>query len=300
VRIILEYQNIDPNVTDSLNSNVSGGTPGFTYNWYINGTLDGNGSSLSRSFSHSGIYPVKLTVADSQGEISSYSTDITVAPYPKAAIIAKSENLDANVSDKFRASGFGGIGPYGYEWIIAGHVYANSTVSYAFSSPGNYTVQLIISDSFGKDGSSSVTVCVHSDPSVYVSWIGKPVVSLPFSLNANISGGIQPYQVSWIFPSGEHEIGSSVNHVFSSSGPDTFEVLVSDEGGFTEVRNFTIDVGLYVAIAANQTSGLGPLAVQFLEDPGMPTTGHFHQVTPLSCRILNIHSQLGIIQSTSL
>ncbi len=262
-RIVPEYSNIDPNVTDTFNSNITGGTPGFTFQWFVNGTFEGNASSITWSFSKAGIYPVRLVVMDSQGISDSYSTDITVASYPEASILASLTDLDANVSDQFRASGFGGIGPYGYEWIIAGHEFDNSTVSYAFRTPGNYSVQLIISDSFGKDASSSITVDVHPDPSVSVSWSGKPVVSVPFPLNANITGGITPYQISWIFPSGQHETGTSISHVFSSSGPDTFEVQVSDQGGYTETRNFTIDVGLYVAIAANQTSGLGPLAVQF-------------------------------------
>jgi PKD repeat protein len=258
-----QYSNIDPNVTDNFNSNITGGTPGFTYKWYINGSLEGNSSSITWSFSSAGIYPVRLVITDSQGISDSYSTDITVASYPSASIITSSEDLDANVSDQFRASGFGGIGPYGYEWIIAGHEFDNSTVSYAFRTPGNYSVQLIISDSFGKDASTSITVDVHPDPSISVSWSGKPVVSKPFSLNANITGGISPYQISWIFPSGQHENGTSISHVFSSSGPETFEVQVSDNGGFTETRNFSINVGLYVAIAANTTSGLGPLSVQF-------------------------------------
>ncbi|PYB68294.1 hypothetical protein DMB44_04415 [Thermoplasma sp. Kam2015] len=262
-RILPEYSNIDPNVTDTFNSNITGGTPGFHYKWYINGTVEGNGSSISWSFSTAGIYPVRLVVTDSQGQTDSYSTDITVASYPKASIISSSSDLDANVSDQFRASGFGGIGPYGYEWIIAGHEFSNSTVSYAFRSPGNYSVQLIISDSFGKDAATSITVDVHPDPTISVFWKGKPVVSIPFSMNANITGGISPYQISWIFPSGQHETGAAISHVFSSSGPDTFEVQVTDHGGYTETRNFTVNVGLYVAIAANQTSGLGPLSVQF-------------------------------------
>ena len=263
VRIDARYSNIDPNVTDNFNSNITGGTPGFTYTWYINGTFEGNASSITWAFTKAGIYPVRLVVKDSQEISDSYSTDVTVASYPEASIISSSTDLDANVSDQFRASGFGGIGPYGYEWIIAGHEFDNSTVSYAFKTPGNYSVQLIISDSFGKDAFSSITVDVHPDPTVSVSWSGKPVVSKPFYLNANITGGISPYQISWIFPSGQHETGSTISHVFSSSGPETFEVQVSDQGGYTQTGNFTIDVGLYVAIAANRTSGLGPLSVAF-------------------------------------
>ena len=263
VTISAQYPNVDPNVTDSFNSVITGGTPGYSYSWYVNGSLSGSASSLNYSFSRPGIYPVKLLVEDSQGESSTHVLDVTVESYPVASIIASRTLLDANVTDAFRSSGSGGVGPYSYTWLIAGHMYENATVSYSFTTPGNYTVQLIISDSFGKDASSTVSVTVYSDPAVSVSWSGKAVVSEEFPLHANVTGGIAPYGISWIFPSGQHETGSSIQHVFSSSGPDTFEVQVGDHGGFTETRNFTIDVGLFVAIAANTTSGLGPLAVQF-------------------------------------
>ncbi len=258
-----EYSNIDPNVTDAFNANITGGTPGFHFSWYVSGKLEGNGSSLSYSFASPGIYTVSVLIADSLGETSSYVTDITVVSYPEAFIIASSTRTDANVSDQFRASGIGGIGPYSYEWVIAGHTFTSQTVSYAFRSPGNYSVQLIISDAFGKDAASSVNVSVFPDPSIKVSWSGHPVVSKAFSLEANITGGIAPYSVSWIFPSGQHETGLAISHVFSASGPETFEVQATDQSGFTETTNFTIDVSLFVAISANQTSGLGPLAVQF-------------------------------------
>ncbi|MBX8640937.1 MAG: PKD domain-containing protein, partial [Thermoplasmata archaeon] len=263
VAIAVQYPNIDPDVTDSFNSIVTGGTPGYSYAWYVNGSLSGSTGSLNYSFARAGIYPVRLVVQDSQGLSASYVTDVTVVPYPQASIIPSRTSLDANVSDEFRASGTGGVGPYSYEWVIGGHAFTNSTVSYSFQSPGNYTVQLVISDSFGMDASSSVAISVYKDPTIQVSWTGKAVVSEEFPLYANVTGGIAPYGISWIFPSGQHETGSSIDHVFSSSGPDIFEVQVSDQGGFIQTRNFTIDVGLYVAVAANQTSGLGPLAVQF-------------------------------------
>ena len=263
VSIYPKYSNIDPNVTDAFNANLTGGTPAFHYSWYVSGLMAGNGSSLSYSFSSPGIYPVKIVVTDSLGESASYVTDITVASYPRAYIISSSSKTDANVSDQFRASGLGGIGPYKYEWVIAGHIFTNQSISYSFKSPGNYSVQLIISDFFGKDSSSSVNVSVFPDPTISVSWTGHPIASKSFRLKANITGGIAPYSVSWIFPSGQHETGLNIVHVFSISGPETFEIQATDQSGFTETRNFTIDVSLYVAISANQTAGLGPLPVQF-------------------------------------
>ena len=263
VTISAQYPNVDPNVTDSFNSVITGGTPGYSYSWYVNGSLSGSASSLNYSFSRPGIYPVKLLVEDSQGDSSTHVLDVTVESYPVASIIASRTLLDANVTDAFRSSGSGGVGPYSYTWLIAGHMYENATVSYSFTTPGNYTVQLIISDSFGKDASSTVSVTVYSDPAVSVSWSGKAVVSEEFPLYANVTGGIAPYNIAWIFPSGQRESGTSIQHVFSSSGPDTIEARVTDSSGYVDTQNFTVQVHLFVAIAANQTSGLGPLAVQF-------------------------------------
>ncbi len=262
-KIKAEYSNIDVNVTDSFNSNVTGGTAPYSYSWSINGVYEGNGTSLSYSFSTPGIYTVKLAISDSAGVKASYITDVSVQAYPVASIISSRSDIDANVPDTFRASGTGGVGPYTYEWIIGGHTFSNDTVSYSFASSGNYTVQLVIADSFGKDSSNTTIITVFPDPHVSVHWTGKPVVSKLFHMSANITGGIAPYSVSWIFPSGQHVAGLSISHVFSSSGPETFEVEVSDQGGYSGTTNYTIQVGLYVAITSSTRSGLGPLTVQF-------------------------------------
>ncbi|MBX8640828.1 MAG: PKD domain-containing protein [Thermoplasmata archaeon] len=263
VSISVEYPNVDVNVIDAFNAVITGGTPGYSYSWFVNGSAAGDSPSLNYSFAKQGIYPVRLVVMDSQGQSSSYVLDVTVESYPVASIIPSRTSLDANVSDQFRASGSGGIGPYSYEWVIAGHTFHNGTVSYVFQAPGNYTVQLVISDSFGKDASASILISVYPDPQVSISWSGTPIVSRPFGMHANITGGMPPYATSWIFPSGQHESGTNVSHVFESSGPRTFEVQASDQGGYIQTKNFSISVDLYVAIAANQTSGLAPLAVQF-------------------------------------
>ena len=263
VSISVEYHNIDPNVPDNFNSTTSGGIAPYTYSWYINGTLTGNSSSLSHSFTSSGVYVVKLIISDSLKETSSYSLDVVVGSYPASSIIASSTQTDANISDTFRASGTGGIGPYSYEWLIAGHTFGNSTISYSFKTPGTYTVELIISDYFGKDALSEVNITVARDPHISVSYVGAPTVSQAFKFNSSVSEGIAPYKISWIFSDGQQETGFNVSHIFSSSGPRTFEVKLTDSAGYTQIRNFTVDVSLYVVIAVNTTKGLSPLAVQF-------------------------------------
>ena len=87
--------------------------------------------------------------------------------------------------------------------------------------------------------------------------------SLQEPLSLNISGGIPAYRIQWYFPSGEQYSGNNITHAFSNAGPDTIETQVTDSTGYVDTQNFTVNVHLYVAIAANQTTGLGPLSVQF-------------------------------------
>ena len=262
VSIHAKYQNIDPNTSDVFNATISGGTAPYSLAWYVNGTYEGNQTSISFSFTSPGIYPVEVEVKDAEFQSSTSIVDVNVVSYPESSIIVSHYQIDANVPDTFRAQGTGGIGPYSSQFLINGHTFDNSTVSYAFPNSGVYTVELTVSDAFGQDATSYANVTVYSDPTVHILYNGTPTASEPFHMQANVTGGIAPYSVSWIF-SDETLSGFNISHVFSTSGPNTFEVKVTDSSGYTFTENYTLNVNLYVSIAANQTSGLGPLSVQF-------------------------------------
>ena len=266
VKISPDYSNIDPNVTDAFNSLVTGGTPGYSYRWYVGPSLVGTAETLNYSFSTPGVYPLTLEVFDSLGQTAQYITDITVSSYPHATIIYGASNFDANVSETFRATASGGIGPFSYEWIIGGQEYSNSTVVHSFNEPGNYTVQVIVSDAFGKDSTSTLTVTVHKDPKVRVASNGSAEVSQSVGLQANITGGLPTYEVQWIFSDGQQETGASINHVFQTSGPEAYQVVVKDSGGFYGTYNFSINVSLHVTISSSTPSGLAPLQENFYSD----------------------------------
>ena len=200
VSITSKYPNIDVNTTDVFNATISGGTaPYLKALWYINNSYYANGTSISYSFSSSGVYSVKIIIYDSQNVSASNIIDITVVKYPESSIIASHKNIDANVPDSFRAETSGGIGPYKDEFLIAGHIFYNSSIPYSFTTPGTYTVELIVSDYFGKDANSYINITVYPDPEIDVYWNGKPTVSENFKLYSNVTGGIGPYSVSWIF-----------------------------------------------------------------------------------------------------
>ena len=263
VSLKAQYPIVDPNLTDLFNSSESGGIGGYDFKWYVNGSYEGNGSELNYSFSLPGIYPVIVKVTDSFGMSSQSGLDVIVRNYPQASILASSNVTDVGVNVSFRPSLTGGVGPYSYKWLANGHVYDTQDLSISFGSQGEYTVQLIVSDYLGRDTTSSFNVSVYPDPVAKIYYNGTPVVSKAFPIVANITGGLGPYRVQWIFPSGQQESGSSIKHVFQYSGPRTVEIVIRDATGFYGTQNFSINVGLFISADANVTSGYGPLAVHF-------------------------------------
>ncbi|MBX8642618.1 MAG: PKD domain-containing protein [Thermoplasmata archaeon] len=258
-----QYATVDTNITDTLSLTAANGTGPYTYVIMINGAVVSSSDSYAQYFTIPGTYDITAYVNDSMAESIELSSTIVVRANPTVTIVTPTNKTDANVPISFRGILSGGTGPYGYSWLIAGHTYTNATLVYSFSSSGAYSIQLTVTDAFGREAIASVNETVYADP--HASFVAPTYIraSIEEPLSLNISGGIAPYAIQWYFPSGEQISGNNVTHAFSSSGPDTIETQVTDSSGYTDTQNFTVDVHLFVAIAANTTSGLGPLAVQF-------------------------------------
>ena len=257
---------IDLEMTDVFTSNVSGGTGTISYNWTVNGVNEGTSGNLSYFFGSAGAYVIGLSVSDSLGSVQSSKYDFIVHGNPQAQVISGANKTDVGVYEEYRGDVLNGTGAFNYTWIAGGHVYYGQTVTFAFQDQGNYSVQLTVSDAYGRDGTTAMTVSVYPDPVATLVAKGTARVSLPYNLSVTIQGGISPYSVVWKFPDGQQEIGQSVQHVFSSSGSRIIQVSVSDASGYAGVYNYSIDVSLYVTISASQTSGIAPLNVSFNSD----------------------------------
>ena len=263
VGITASYGTIDPNIQDNLSVKIFNGTSSYNVVWTIDGNQFSTSQSFSYIFSSSGTYKISVSVTDATGYVVTKSMTITVRSNPSVEIQAPVNKKDANSSVSFRPILSGGVGPYSYQWLIGGKLFNSPEVNLTFLTPGNYSVQLTVSDSFGRDAINSTYIIIYSDPSVLLESHGNPTVSIGYELGLNISGGVGPYRVHWIFPSGEQASGNNITHTFSSSGPDTIQTQVTDITGFTVTQNFTLTVNLYTSITANQTVGLGPLSVEF-------------------------------------
>ena len=258
-----EYPTVDENITDNISLAASNGTGHYTYSIFIDGGIVSTSYSYSQYFSSPGTYHVTAYVNDSSGESIFLSTNIVVRENPSVTIVTPSNRTDMNVPIQFRGVLSGGTGPYSYSWLIGGNTYSNETLTHAFISSGKYDVQLTVTDSFGREATGNVNETVYPDPHAYLVKPNYIVAAEEEPLSLNVTGGIAPYSIQWYFPGGEQFSGNNITFAFSSSGPNTFEARIADSSGYTDIQNFTVNVHLYVAIAANQTSGLGPLTVQF-------------------------------------
>ncbi len=261
--LAIEYPIVDENITDTLALTAHNGTSPYTYSILIDGAAVSSSSTYSQYFTIPGTYNIVAYVNDSSGQGVRITDAIAVRTNPSVTIVTPTNRTDANVPVQFRGILSGGTGPYNYSWLIGGHSYSNPALVHAFTSSGKYVIQLTVTDIFGREAIANVNETVFGDPVATLAAPSYMRVSVEESLSLNITGGIAPYSIQWYFPGGEQFSGNNISYAFPESGPNTFEAKVTDASGYVDTQNFTVNVHLFVAIAANQTSGLGPLAVQF-------------------------------------
>jgi hypothetical protein len=132
-------------------SSVSGGTPPYTYHWYLNGASVGtNSSSWIFIPSSTGTYQVYLNVTDNTAkEAKSNVAPVTVNSALSVSIQPASSVITIGGSVFFTSSVSGGTTPYSYQWyvddvVVLGANSANWT--FTPSSTGFYQVSLKVTD----------------------------------------------------------------------------------------------------------------------------------------------------------
>lgn len=265
VSFAIPSPNLDPNTTVTLTASASNGTPAYSYVWMVDGSVVSRSRTANLTFGAPGSYTVELEVIDAVGAIATETRSVAVQPYPTVAIEPSSTHIDVGINESLRAQLRGGVGPYSYSWLVGGTAYNSTAVSFAWAAAGNYTVTLVVGDVFGHDASATVQISVYPDPTIGVEHASSlPVVSVPYTLTAVVSGGYGPYQYLWTFGSGQQANGSQISHVFETGGPRTYQVRITDAGGFSGVTSFDIVVRLFVSASETAGSGSAPLTEFFL------------------------------------
>jgi len=192
------------------------------YDWYIGGEHEASGQTPSLSFYEKGSYTVKLVVTDNGGAEASVTNTVSVSESPIAEFTAPSNPIA--VGNDLSLSATSSYDPDGtinsYEWTFAdGTTKIGDSVTKQFTEPGQYTIELAVTDDTGNVGTAERTVQVEVPPDVSVSWKPtEPADDQPVAFEASSSSSISEYR--WDFDSDGRveETGQSVEHAFPDGG----------------------------------------------------------------------------------
>ncbi len=242
-------------------TNMTTGTPGFTYSWNFG---DGGTSTLANPthfYSAPGAYTVTLTVVDGNGCTNTLVSTayivvgtITAAFTNPATACKFSSVVFTNTSSTHISS----------SWDFGdGGTDTTNTGVHSYSSPGTYTVRLIVFDGFCYD---TITHTITIVPGPGGSFTYTPLHACPPPVSISFTGTAPAgTTVTWLFGDGGTGTGLSPTHTYTRRGIDTIKMIVRDPvtGCSDTIKRIDTLYDLYLDISANPTEGCVPLTVNF-------------------------------------
>jgi PKD repeat protein len=250
-----------------------GGTSPYTYAWTFGDGASSSAQNPTHTYSAAGSYTATVSVTDSQSNHVSQSIAISVtAPAgPTVAISANVTSGAAPLDVGFQSTVTGGITPYAYHWNFGDGTSSTATnPSHTFSTAGNFTAKLTVTDSTGQTGSATLAIRVSSAGTPLAVTASANVTSgtvpLAVGFSSSPTGGSGAYSYHWTFGDGGTSTKNDPSHTYSSAGTYAANVTVTDSKGHTAGATVAISAGpapLAVSISATLPSAGSPLLYNF-------------------------------------
>jgi len=262
---ITAYANQEIIFTD----NSTGGTPTI-WKWdFGDGTLTANTQNTTHAYTKEGVYTVKLTVTNPDGQDTlirtNYVTVVKGADF-SASTYSGNKPLEVKFTDLTE-------GDHSCYWDFGDGIHAKGS-----SNPTHtYT------DVSQKDNPYHVTLTVRSLYGTSQMTKNITVTQLPeANFTVNKTSGNAPLTVkfidhsvggptSWVWNFGDGTIvkatnGQDQSHIYSKPGDYTATLTVSNDGGkTTDEETILIKVGVGADFSVDKTSGNAPLTVAFTD-----------------------------------
>jgi PKD repeat protein len=247
------YSPSNPKVDEDIYFNASDSSdPDGTienYEWDFGDNTTDTGETVTHRYSGSGTYTVQLKVTDDSGNTGSTTKTVTVSENqsPTAAFVYSPTNPEVGDPVHFNASDStdqdGTIESYKWDFGDGRHG-ANVEVNHTYSSPGAYTVVLVVTDDSGNSDSASKIVTVGETLTASFTYTPpNPTIADPIEFDASGStpeGTI----VSWLwdFDDGSSDSGEKVDHQYTTAGTYTVRLVITDNIGNTDSTTRTVTV----------------------------------------------------------
>ncbi|MBK8339689.1 MAG: SprB repeat-containing protein [Flavobacteriales bacterium] len=237
----------------------TGGTPGYTYDWYGPNGYSANTEDISGLVA--GQYALILTDANGCSTLAQYT--LTSAAPVVVGLVAGTFSGGVNTScadtpdGSIDATIVGGIPPYGISWS-GPNGFAAISEDLTGLEPGTYSVEVV--DAVGCKADASITLTAPDPVDVVVTtstYGGNANVSCfgaaDGTIDLSISGGSLPYQILWSGPNGF--VSNQQN--LSGLGAGVYSYSITDANGckvFGQV-NITSPSPIALTLNASQFNG---------------------------------------------
>jgi len=262
-------------------ANPTGGTPGYTYHWYVDSVDSGTGSTLTKQYcAVNKVVGVRVVVTDQNqwSTEATFSTEIRHTP-PVTVSINGLDRVDTNsatpcVDVTWSANAKDGHPGYTYSWYTGTGTVVEGTGS-TFVKQYCRTMQLVTARVVARDSdghtaeATKQTNIVHTpDPlAAAVSGPAQVVTDYYTSTCANVtwtvsaSGGYPGYTYKWYLGTDTTVQGTGTSltkNYCTTNGTVTAKVVVTDSQGATATPTLTTTLEHRNAIVATIT---GPTSV---------------------------------------
>jgi len=270
-------------LTTTYNSNVSGGTAPFSYQWSFPGGSPSSSTNTNPSvtYNSAGTYSSKCIVTDANG-----CSD---------TLIKNNYVTVGNLAAQFSITGTQGCIPYtvsvsgmnnvqSWNWTTtpaaSPATASGQNASFTFNSPGSYQLCLSVVFNNGCIAQKCTTVVVANTPTANFSASGNvPTCNPPLNItytNTSIGNNLT---YSWSFPGGTPASSTAQNPPvihYNSCGNYSVSLTVTNAAGCSNTKTISNFVNIdcpVAAFVATPTSGCAPLTVVFnsTASTGTPT-----------------------------
>jgi PKD repeat protein len=253
-----------PNVGDSVTFTDTSTAGSGTINKWSWSFGDGGTSTVqnpTHSYSTPVLITISLTVTDTNGKTSTSSLTLTVSNYasPTASFTfaPTAPNVGSTVTfTDTSTAGSGTINRWSWSFGDGGTSTAHNP-THSYSSSGQQTVSLTITDSNGKTSSTTRTVNVaYTAPTAeFTISNSNPNVGQTVSFTDTSVPGSTGTITQWSWKFGDSGTSSIQNptHSYSTPGQETITLTVTDFNGKTSTATHTLTVSDYASPTASFT-----------------------------------------------
>jgi LEA14-like dessication related protein/PKD repeat protein len=216
------------------------------------------GEQVTHTFSSAGQYEVELTVIDAQRNTATDTVSIDVDPEPLESPTAVAEANQTSGEAPLEVTFDAGestasdteIVEYAWRFDDRSELETGEQVSHTFSSEGQYTVELVVTDDEGNTASDTVTIDVAPESSEAPTAVGEANPTsgeAPLEVEFDASASSDPdrdiAEYIWRFKDGSTPAsGETTTHTFRTAGEYDVELVVIDSEGNRDTTTVTVTV----------------------------------------------------------